>query len=368
MQHRRKRTVTLAGLVIFGMLTPMLWGQTDTDTAESDNRSDDRREVAGPGSDYGRNDASRSPSGGNAGGEADFAGYDFGRVVEQMEQSVSPLQREMDRSFEAFTERIDQAEQLLEANKPREAVETATAAVEGVLAVRDDVLEPMWEGQRFLAEQVGEVRSRLAEAVEAGGEGESTQLDQETEASLDRIARRIAAEDDALRKKRLVAHYRSVRDIARIKQLERRLSPDERKLWVGVLSVLEQATLAHQQVLMGSEVLFAQLEATAGSLQEYLELMDTVDGARRLLGVVNGAEEGAGMAGFAASMSELQGRLGGFNDAVQQSLESSMFDLEAQVDAIQPTGEGIAGVASGEVDAELQRRLESVVTSSNPNN
>ena len=247
----------------------------------------------------------------------------------------------------------------MEEGKTREAVEQAAAAIDGVLAVRDTVLDPMWDGQTYLGEQVAAVRTRLAKALSAGTGDAEVQLDKQTEATLDRVAKRISTETDPLRKRRLVAHYRSVRNLAQIRALAQRMSPDERKLWTNVLQVLDQAALAHQQVLMGSEVLFAQFEATSSNLHEYLELIDTVDGAAKLLGVVQGVDASAGgMAQFAQSMEQLQGRLGGFNDALQGVLESSMFELEAEVDAIQQqSDEGLAGVASTESDAELTERL-----------
>ena len=40
-----------------------------------------------------------------------FEGYDFGQVVEAMETSVHPLQREMDHSFSVFVESVQEADQ-----------------------------------------------------------------------------------------------------------------------------------------------------------------------------------------------------------------------------------------------------------------
>ncbi|MEM6259656.1 MAG: hypothetical protein AAGI37_15360 [Planctomycetota bacterium] len=294
------------------------------------------------------------------GSSGQFDGYDFGQVVEQMQASVSPLQRQMNDNFRAFTEQMQEAEMLLDEDRPREAIEVASGAIRGVLEVRDSVLEPMWEGQAYLAEQLSDVRERLSEAIEASGSADTAALDTAAEQNLDRIAERIAGESDPTRKQRLVAHYRTVRDIARIKQLERRLTPDERKLWSSVLTVLEQAATAHQQVLMGSELLFAQLEATAGSLDDYLGLLETVEGARQLLGMVEGVGESAdGMASFAERMGTLQQRLGGFNDAVRRSLESSMIGLESQVEGLQPltASDGVDGAG---IDDELMRRLDRV--------
>jgi hypothetical protein len=299
--------------------------------------------------------------------QSELNGYDFGHVVETLQSSVDPLQRELDASFMVFIDRVDQAVTLLDAGQTREAVAMSTVAIEGVLQVRDTVLEPMWDGQIYLTEQISKVRSRLASAVSAGTNpvgDESSAHDPATEAVLDGIAKRISQEQDALRRKRLVAHYRTVRDLAQIKRTAQRMSPDQRKLWVGVLRVLEEAALAHQQVLMGSEILYTQFESTAGHLQEYLVLLDTVDGATELLGVINGIEgAGQGMTSFATSMQELQARLSTFNGAVQEALQTSMFELEAKVDSLpiySSLDAEMTGIAPTQLDAELADRLSRI--------
>ena len=291
-----------------------------------------------------------------------FDGYDFSYVVDRLQTSVDPLQQEMNGSFRQFAESVANAEQLLEEGKTREAVQACADAIEGVMDSRDDVLGPMWEGQEFLQNQVSEVRHRLAEALEAADQGGEVRLDQRVEGTLDGIAKRIAAEANPVRKKRLVSHYRTVRNLAQIKQMTRQMSPDRRKLWTNVLHLLEEASLGHQQVLMGSEVLFAQFEATSSNIQEYLTLLDTVDGASELLGVVRGVDgQSTGMTAFAHTMRELQQQLAGFNEAVETALQTSMFELEAQVDALQPMADvDAAGVVSASVDDELAARIDRV--------
>ena len=288
-----------------------------------------------------------------------FDGYDFGQVVEAMETSVNPLQREMDRSFRVFVESVQDAERLLDEGRTQEAVQKASAAITSVLAVRDQVLTPMWEGQTALAEQIARVRSRLAYAVEAAAANGPVQLDQQTEGTLDSIAARISTEADPLRKKRLVAHYRTVRNLARIKTMAVQLSPDQRKMWLSVLQVLDEAAVAHQQVMMGTEVLFGQFEATSANLEAYVSLMETVDGASELMRIVRGVDEhSAGMASFAVSMGALQDRLATFNESVENALQGRMIELEAQIDLIEPMSrEAGSGVMASDEDAELAARM-----------
>ncbi len=293
-----------------------------------------------------------------------FEGYDFGQVVEAMETSVNPLQREMDQSFKVFVASIQDAERLLDEDKPQEAVQKAAAAIESVLAVRESVLGPMWAGQEALAEQIAMVRARLAAAVQAANDSGPVKLDEQTEATLDTIAQRIASEQDPLRKKRLTAHYRTVRNLARIRAMAVQLSPDQRKMWLSVLQVLDEAAVAHQQVMMGTEVLFAQFEATSANLQAYVNLMETVDGASQLMKIVRGVgDHSSGMASFADSMAELQGRLSTFNESVEEALQGRMLDLEAQIDLVEPMSES-SGFMPGEEDGELAARMARLGTKS----
>ncbi|WP_432798539.1 hypothetical protein [Poriferisphaera sp. WC338] len=297
----------------------------------------------------------------------DLEGYDFGHVVEKLATSIDPLEKEMETSFTAFVEAVNDAEAELAEGETRNALEKCEVAVEGVLTSRERVLEPMWEGQTYLTEQIGWVRMRLARALEADGKAELLKPDARSEKLLNSIAKRIPDEKDPVRKKWLVAHYRTVRDLAQIKRMTDRLSPDQRKLWVNVLSVLDEASLAHQQVLMGTEVLFAQFESTAVRLEEYLTLLDTVEGASELLDMVRGIGGTTGeMSQFTSSMTQLQDQLSGFNVAVENALQESMFELEAAVDSIQPNDQamfssGISSDTSGfgslAEDEELSARI-----------
>ncbi|QDU32034.1 hypothetical protein KS4_00620 [Poriferisphaera corsica] len=295
----------------------------------------------------------------------DLEGYDFGHVVEKLATSIDPLEREMETSFTTFVEAVNDAEQLLAEGNTRNALEKCEVAVESVLKARENVLNPMWDGQTYLTEQIGWVRMRLARALEAEGKASDLNPDARSEKLLDNIAKRIPEEKDPVRKKWLVAHYRTVRDLAKIKRMTDRLSPDQRKLWVNVLSVLDEASLAHQQVLMGTEVLFAQFESTAVRLDEYLTLLDTVDGASELLDMVRGIGGSSGeISAFTSSMTQLQDQLSGFNTAVENALQESMFELESTIDSIQPSDDGMyssngnrTGFGSTNEDEELSARI-----------
>jgi hypothetical protein len=294
-----------------------------------------------------------------------FDGYDFEHVVDTLQSSVNPLANEMNASFVVFVEEVDRAVGLMESGQTREAVEASVVAIDGVLDVRDSVLDPMWEAQGELTAQIADVRSRLARAVARSGDkprSSEAGFSPATERLLDGVASRVSETSDPIRKKRLVAHYRTIRSLARVKHAAERMSPDQRRLWMNILTVLEQAALAHQQVLMGSEILFAQFEATAGQLGEYLGLMQTIDGVNDLLGAVNGVGDGTeGMASFVDGMRGLQEQLSGFNGIVEEALNESMFQLEANVDAIQPAeSDDLQGVVSTNIDDELANRMKRV--------
>jgi membrane-associated HD superfamily phosphohydrolase len=358
----------LAALLAGGVALPAYGQSTQDQSAEQEQASESAAE-AQQDAQSAQEEAPKPAPAADGSGES-FQGYDFGQVVETMESSVSPLQREMNQSFDMFTDTVQEAEKLLEEGKTQEAVQKASAAIDAVLKVREEVLGPMWEGQRNLTEQTAKVRARLARAVSAKDDSEKGELSERAERTLDNLAKRVANEEDPLRKKRLVAHYRTVRNLSRIRSMADKLSPDQRKLWMNVLRILDEAALAHQQVLMGSEVLFAQFEATSANLKEYLALMETVEGASELLQVVRGVDDArAGMSGFTQSMNKLQSRLSNFNQSVEQALQGRMVELEAQLDSMEPMQAQAAQAARGEdggmlmpaeEDSELTARIERV--------
>jgi membrane-associated HD superfamily phosphohydrolase len=358
----------LAALLAGGVALPAYGQSTQDQSAEQEQASESAAE-AQQDAQSAQEEAPEPAPAADGSGES-FQGYDFGQVVETMESSVSPLQREMNQSFDMFTDTVQEAEKLLEEGKTQEAVQKASAAIDAVLKVREEVLGPMWEGQRNLTEQTAKVRARLARAVSAKDDRQKGELSERAERTLDNLAKRVANEEDPLRKKRLVAHYRTVRNLSRIRSMADKLSPDQRKLWMNVLRILDEAALAHQQVLMGSEVLFAQFEATSANLKEYLALMEIVEGASELLQVVRGVDDArAGMSGFTQSMNKLQSRLSNFNQSVEQALQGRMVELEAQLDSMEPMQAQAAQAARGEdggmlmpaeEDSELTARIERV--------
>ena len=63
---------------------------------------------------------------------------------------------------------IEDAVALMEAGRTEEAVALSSAAIDAVLASRDGVVEPLWEAQFYLTEQIAGVRSRLAASLSTG--------------------------------------------------------------------------------------------------------------------------------------------------------------------------------------------------------
>lgn len=285
--------------------------------------------------------------------------YDFGEVVQTLQASVRPLATELDQSFPQFVGQIDDAITMMEQGRNTEAVALSANAIDGVLAARDGVVNPLWEAQFYLNEQIAMVRTRLAQSLTTDDPATAAgKAKAQTDKMLDQVAQRIAQTKDPIRKKRLVAHYRTVRTLSKVRANTVGMSPDQRKLWFGVLRVLEQASVAHQQVLMGSESLFAQLDGTASQLRDYLGLMQTMEGVDALLGSV----QGAGLEGFVEGMRTLQDQMESFSQSMQGALESSMMELESRVDSMAEMETESGGVmAPSSIDEELQSRIDRVV-------
>lgn len=282
--------------------------------------------------------------------------YDFGEVLQTMQASVRPLASELDQNFPRFIAQIDDAITLMEQGQSIQGITLSKNAVDGVLASRENVVNPLWEAQFYLNEQIGVVRSRLAQSLTNNDPTTNAGTFQaQTAKTLDTVAKRVAETKDPIRKKRLIAHYRTLRTLSTVKGKTIGMTPDQRKLWHGVLRVLEQASLAHQQVLMGSESLFAQLDGTSIQLRDYLGLMQTVDGVDKLLG----SFEGGGMEAFVEGMCTLQEQMEHFSESMQGELENRMIELETRVDSMGEMETESSGVMTPtSIDDELQGRID----------
>lgn len=295
-------------------------------------------------------------------GKGMIGDYDFGEVVQTLQTSVQPLEGQINNGFPKFVGQLDDAIVLMEDGKTKEAVAMSAQAVDGVLQARDSIVDPLWEAQFYLNAQIADVRNRLATSLTTNNPTSiAGKADTESNKMLDTIASRISKTQDPARKKKLVAHYRTIRTLASVRKASVQMTPDQRKLWFSVLKVLDQASAAHQQVLLGSETLFAQLDGTATQLRDYLGLLQTVEGVDALLGSV----EGGGMEGFVEGMRLMQAQMETFSQSMEGALQGSMAELESRVDSMQNLEtKGDSVVAPSTIDDELQTRMDRMAPNS----
>lgn len=293
-------------------------------------------------------------------GKGNVSDYDFGEVVQTVNSSMQPLAGEIRTGFPTFVDQIGDAIALMEAGRNQEAVALSAQAVDGVLAARDSVVNPLWDAQFFLNEQVAIVRSRLALSLTTNDPSTPTgKATQRSTATLDQLASQIAKTKDPARKKRLTAHYRTMRKLTEVNAKKMHMTPDQRKLWLGMLTVLEHALQGHEQVLMQAETLFATLDGNSSQLHDYLGVLQTTKDIEQMFGV-----NGGGMQGFVEGMKTLQEQMDAFAENMQSAIDASMADLESRVETMQTTAiEGTdAATADGTVaiDEELQARINRV--------
>lgn len=295
-------------------------------------------------------------------GKGMIGDYDFGEVVQTLQTSVQPLEGQIKSGFPKFVGQLDDAIVLMEDGKTKEAVAMSAQAVDGVLQARDSIVDPLWEAQFYLNSQIADVRNRLATSLTTNNPTTTAgKADAESTKMLDTIASRISKTQDPARKKKLVAHYRTIRTLASVRKASVQMTPDQRKLWFSVLKVLDQASAAQQQVLLGSETLFAQLDGTATQLRDYLGLLQTVEGVDALLGSV----EGGGMEGFVEGMRLMQSQMETFSQSMEGALQGSMAELESRVDSMQNLEtKGDSVVAPASIDEELQTRMDRMAPNS----
>ena len=291
-----------------------------------------------------------------------FAGYDFGEVVEVLSTSVSPLQKEMSGSLKDFSDSVKRSEELMAEGKTTDAINTCTDAINKVMESREEVLESMWDGQDYLTDQIGKVRERLSMSSQASKESQNKELNPKTEFMLNDIAKRISKETDPARQKRLVRHYNTIRNLAKIRDGINKLPPSKYKMWQNVLKVLENTAETHQRVLMGTEVLFAQFEVTLANIQDSKDLIETVEGANHLMKVVRGLDQsGQGLDNFSMIMENLQTNLDGLTDNVDFVLQDSIMEIEGHTEAINEKMDIEMGQDSfNNMDTELAERIKKV--------
>lgn len=286
---------------------------------------------------------------------SNIKGYDFEAVVKEWEKSVSPLQSELESSFKVFTATVQEAGVLLEQGKTNEAMTKMNEAIKGVLVVRQKVMNPMWDGQEFLNEQIGKVRERLAKAVPPGAD--KAKVDEQTEKTLDNIAREIVKEGDPVRKKRLTVRYKAIRALAEVKSLAIQLTPDQRKLWLNVLRVLEESSLTHLQLLMRAEMMFAQLDATAVHLDDYQVLYKTLTGAIDLMHQVRKGDARSAIRRMSDFSITVRGLSGNIESAVTTLMEQLENDLNTIQDEIDDNYDDVFGGSDINLDEELTARI-----------
>ncbi|QDU70936.1 hypothetical protein [Mucisphaera calidilacus] len=285
-------------------------------------------------------------------------GYGFGLTIERLGASVSPLERELSGSFAGFVHAVDQAEVLLGRGDVEAAVRVCLLAVDDVVAHRRSVLNAMWRGQEDLAEQIAWARRRLAQALDTDVAPDLSGLTHEDQDLLDGIARRIMDEQDTARRARLVAHYRSVRELAEVRLLSLRMTPDQRRVWVNVVSVLERAALVHEQLVMATEMLFARFETTQRRLRDNLELIRTVEGAQQLMEMFDDGSDGP-MRGLQDTLRRLQQQADRFTEAAEVAIEGEALELEQRLDDAEALDTDERGRLVDEAtDPELLLRME----------
>lgn len=290
--------------------------------------------------------------------ERRIEGYGFGQTIERLGDSLTPMERELHDSFARFVESVEQAEVLLGHGDVDGAVRVCLHAVDDVVARRRVVLNAMWRGQEDLAHQIAWARQRLARALQVDDEPYLQGLTPEDQELLDGIARRIMEEEDLQRRARLVAHYRSVRELAEVRLLSLRMTPDQRRVWVKVVSVLERAALVHEQLVMATEMLFARFETTQRRLRDNLELLRTVEGAQELMSMFDDGSDGP-MRGLQDTLKRLQIQADRFTEAAEIAIEGEALELEDRLDdaGVEPTDEA-GRLVDEATDPELLKRIE----------
>lgn len=279
--------------------------------------------------------------------------YDFAEVLQTLGSSVEPLTEELEGDLHRCMTRLDEAMDLMVEGRSREAIAVGTRAVEDALASRDAIVDPLWEAQFYLNAQVADLRARLTDTMPSRSQTTASGLPEETARVLDSMAARIASTEDSFRRNQLVAQYRTIRTLASMKTVTHRLSPEQRRLWLEALRMLEQVSGAHQQLLLGCETLYVQMRGTARQLRDALGLVGATEGLGALLGFGHADR----VEGHLKSLQALHERMQAFSAQVQDAMQAGLGELERRAQTIEVPSQDQVSSDMAMADEELQARL-----------
>ena len=284
----------------------------------------------------------------------DSASYDHTQVLTLFLDSVTPVKKDMEVATAGFREKMKAANVQMNQGNPTRAIDTILGAMEGMLEMRDRVVDPLLTGQEGMVGAMSKVREKLAASVAASapttGEGADrfapevrdalTRLaEQHQNASTDKV-RRLAAQRFRTRLKIEELKLKTAAGgAAKLNQSTRRFleSQDQMLAVLGELSV-------------NAEITFSTLDAHVALFRQYREsfaLASTTLEAQKLMGEMfsaSGFTGGEGgiqtqLAEFGQSIDDvLVDALDGLNDAAAQGYgPGEAVDLEEQMNQFLPS-------------------------------
>lgn len=253
--------------------------------------------------------------------------YDYTQVLTIFKDSIGPVRSEMGSALSGFGLAMQDANRQMDQGDFEAAIVTSLEAIDGMLALRDQIVDPLLDGQEGMVKEIGPLREALARALSESpaeqGRGLAA-LDDRTRGELIQLARqyRDATTDNARRlaEQKFRTKFRLAELKQRARGSEERVNEARRRL----LERLDQMLAVLGELSVNAEITFTTLGAQSELFHQYRESLQLARTAQEAEAALN---EIFGGLGFGGALTEIEGLLEQFGTDIDDKLVAVLDSL-----------------------------------------
>lgn len=280
----------------------------------------------------------------------DLSVYDFTQVLTIFKDSTSPVRTEMGTAINGFQDAMQKADEAIARGEYESAIDTTIEAIDGLLAQRDQIVEPLLNGQEGMVKQMAPLREAIAKAIADAPAEQLTGIDAMDTRSRDELTQlarqfRDAKTDNA---KRLAEQ--KFRTKLRLAELKHRARGSQEQINLArrrLLERMDQMLAVLGELSVNAEITFTTLDAHGQLFREYrqsLALAKTAEEAEKQL------REIFGTAGLGGKLHEVEDTLDQFGTEIDDK-------LLAVLDSLSSTSQSTYVSSSDQDIAQLMNQL-----------
>lgn len=286
---------------------------------------------------------------------------DVSKLKAEMVESTKPLKEklqgtQLQQRFEAVFALLEQEE--LDNRDLKLALEELEQGIDNFRSDWNNIVEPLWDGQKTVGEVISKVRSLLASSQlgDAGKVSDSEIAPYENR--LKKIAKDIASEPDPKRKERLELMFKNVYNLKRIKSVKMNLSPAQQVLLSRMLDALDRLELQFTRIIFTTEESYAILGNQQEFLKDYIQIVKGLIDIEDLAGwLAGGGSEGiTSVEGLLQQFEGLNESISGFEVTMNKYSEQLIDSIEEHSQKID--SEYSSPVTSGLSDSEMDKLIQ----------